>query len=327
MISAQALERAAMACMDCLGVATRDRALIVSNPPHRRVAKALLDAARGRTNVVRHIEYATLARHGEEPPDAVAHALEEATVALAPTVYSISHTRARIEATARGVRIAGMSSLSEAAFASALPIDYRSLEHSTAVVARALTAATTCRLTSTAGTDLTLELRGRAALEDNGNLRNPGAFGNLPAGEVYIAPIETIGDGTIVVDGSLAGYGLLRQPLRLRLHSGRIVDAAGEAADWLLRTLDAGRLGNGRTIAELGIGVNPCAHVTGTILDEKARGTAHVAFGTNVSFGGVTDASVHVDAVLLKPTMHLDDVLFVQDGEIRFEVSPLSGES
>jgi len=324
MILPHALERAAIACMDCLGVANRDRVLIVTNPPHRRVAKALLAAARGRADVVRHIEYATLARDGEEPPDAVAQALGEATVVLAPTVYSISHTRARIEATARGVRIAGMSSLPEAAFASALPIDYASLEHSTAIVARALTAATSCRLTSTAGTDLALQLRGRSAHEDNGHLREPGAFGNLPAGEAYIAPIETEGNGTIVVDGSLAGYGLLRQPLRLHVDGGRIVDAAGEAADWLLRTLDAGRPGRGRTIAELGIGVNPGAHVTGTtILDEKARGTAHVAFGTNVSFGGVNHAGVHIDAVLLKPTVHLDGVPFIEDGETRFETSPL----
>src|SRR5262245_15401876 len=318
-ISPQALERGAIACMDCCGVTSRDRVLIVSNPPQRRIADALLDAARKRADSVQHLEYPTLSRHGEEPPDAVALALGEATVALAPTVYSISHTRARIQATARGVRIAGMSSLTEAAFAAALPIDYVSLERSTAAVARALTAATTCRLTSAAGTDLTVQVRGRAAREDNGNLRAAGAFGNLPAGEAYIAPIETEGEGTVVVDGSLAGYGLLRKPLRLRLCQGRIVDAAGEAAGWLLETLDAGRPGGGRTIAELGIGVNPGAHVVGTtILDEKAWGTAHVAFGTNVSFGGANEAGGHLDAVLLKPTLQLDGVPFSQDGEVRW---------
>src|SRR5262245_26346087 len=318
-ISPQALELGAIACMDCLGV-SHDRVLIVSNPPQRRIAAALLDAARRRADHVRHIEYPTLSRHGEEPPDAVAHALGETTVAFALTVYSISHTRARIQATARGVRIAGMSSLTEAAFAAALPIDYVSLEQSTATVARALTVATTCRITSAAGTHVTLQISGRVAVEDNGNLRAAGAFGNLPAGEAYIAPIETEGDGTVVVDGSLAGYGLMRKPLRLRLRQGRIVDAAGEAADWLLETLDAGRPGSGRTIAELGIGVNPGAHVVGTtILDEKARGTAHVAFGTNVSFGGANEAGVHLDAVLLKPTLHLDGVPFIQDGEVRLK--------
>jgi leucyl aminopeptidase (aminopeptidase T) len=87
----------------------------------------------------------------------------------------------------------------------------------------------------------------------------------------------------------------------------------------LLTTLDAGAGGNGRTIAELGIGVNPGATVTGTvILDEKARGTAHVAFGTNISFGGANAAAVHIDAVLCRPTVCLDDATLIRDGEPQF---------
>jgi len=171
-------------------------------------------------------------------------------------------------------------------------------------------------------------LRRRTAREDNGDLRERGSFGNLPAGEAYIAPIETEGDGALVVDGSLAGYGLLRRPLRLHLRNGRIVEASGEAADWLLSTLDAGSLRGGRTVAELGIGVNPGAQIIGTnIVDEKARGTAHLAFGTNVSFGGVNDAGVHIDAVLLKPTLFLDGVRFIEDGEMRFKSMPLTEPS
>ena len=65
---------------------------------------------------------------------------------------------------------------------------------------------------------------------DDGNLQEPGAFGNLPAGEAYIAPLETVGDGTIVFDGGLAGYGLLRAPVRVRVEAGRVVDVSDEAA-------------------------------------------------------------------------------------------------
>jgi leucyl aminopeptidase (aminopeptidase T) len=98
------------------------------------------------------------------------------------------------------------------------------------------------------------------------------------------------------------------------------MDAEGEAADWLLTTLDAGTGQDGRAIAELGIGVNPGARVNGiNILDEKALGTVHVAFGTNVSFGGVNAAAVHVDAILLKPTVSLDDEPFIRDGDPEFD--------
>jgi aminopeptidase len=62
----------------------------------------------------------------------------------------------------------------------------------------------------------------------------------------------------------------------------------------------------GRTLAELGVGINPGAIVSGvSIVDEKARGTAHIAFGTNISFGGVNAARVHIDGVLLDPVLHL----------------------
>jgi leucyl aminopeptidase (aminopeptidase T) len=169
-----------------------------------------------------------------------------------------------------------------------------------------LTAAATCRITSPAGTDVTLTLAGRTAISDDGNLRATGAFGNLPAGEGFISPIETAGEGTIVFDGSIGGYGLLEEPLWVTLSGGRIVEAGGAAAPWLLSTLDAGGE-HGRSIAELGIGTNPAARLSGNILeDEKVKGTIHLAFGTSASIGGVNVSSVHIDGMVLRPTVELD---------------------
>jgi leucyl aminopeptidase (aminopeptidase T) len=244
----------------------------------------------------------------------VARALEWASAAIACTVYSLSHTRARVAATQRGVRIAGMSSLTEHAFAEALPIDYPRLARAVAVIATALEGADICRLTSAAGTELTLRLGGRSAIADDGNLRNPGAFGNLPAGEAYIAPVESFSEGVIVCDGSLAGYGLLAHPLTLHVSHGNLIEAQGEGSDWLLTTLAAG--GNrGRVMAELGIGVNPGAQLTGiSIVDEKTAGTAHIAFGTNTSFGGENAADVHIDAILREPSIDVDGTMLIDRG-------------
>jgi leucyl aminopeptidase (aminopeptidase T) len=173
-------------------------------------------------------------------------------------------------------------------------------------LAACLTPARSCRITTAAGTDVRLDLTGRDGRSDDGVLRHAGAIGNLPAGEGYIAPVEDRGEGTIVFDGSLATYGLLHEPLVVRLAGGRIVDAQGPAADWLLRTLDAGGE-HGRSIAELGIGTNPRARVHGNILeDEKAIGTIHLAFGASAGIGGVNRAAVHLDVVLRDPRIDLD---------------------
>jgi leucyl aminopeptidase (aminopeptidase T) len=305
-VTARDTTAAAHAALDCLGVGADDRVLVLSNVRERPVARAVAGAAQARAGTTQFLEYPALSRDGEEPPNSVARAMLEASVVFAVTTYSLSHTQARLAATAAGVRVAGMGGLDEQAFVEALPVDYKLLRESGARLAARLTAADSCRITSAAGTDVTLSIHGRRATSDDGHLQAPGAFGNLPAGEAYIAPLETIGDGTIVFDGAVAGFGLLAAPLCIQLQAGRIVAAEGEAADWLLSTLDDGGE-HGRSIAEIGIGTNPGAHLCGLIaVDEKARGTAHLAFGTSASFGGANQAGVHIDGILRAPMIELD---------------------
>ena len=74
-----------------------------------------------------------------------------------------------------------------------------------------------------------------------------------------------------------------------------------------------------RNMAEFGIGTNPKARITGTILeDEKVKGTAHIAFGTNASFGGKIQTSIHLDYVFDKPTITIDGREIVREGEFLF---------
>jgi leucyl aminopeptidase (aminopeptidase T) len=313
--AAAPLAAAAEAAADCLGVAAGDNVLVLCNERERAVAESLIAATRPRTRAVRLLQYPTLTRNGEEPPDHVAHAMLDASVVFATTTYSISHTQARLAATAAGSRIASMRGFTEA-FAQAMSVDYGHLRSLGARLAAALTAAESCRITSAAGTDVTLSVKSRRATADDGNLREPGAFGNLPAGEAYIAPLETVGDGVIIFDGALADYGLLPAPLSIRLEAGRAVDATGEAGDWLLSTLDAGGE-HGRQVAEIGIGTNPGAELCGLVaIDEKVLGTAHLAFGTSASFGGINQAGVHIDGMLRAPTIELDGVPVMHEGRL-----------
>ena len=210
-----------------------------------------------------------------------------------------------------------MPAISLDIFTRTLPVDYAELESRGRALADQLTAAERCHIVAPAGTDVELHLTGRTGRSDDGDLRAPGAFGNLPAGEAYIAPFEHAGEGMIVFDASIASSGLLDVPLRVDFVGGRAVAATGgEAAAVLLAVLDYGGE-NGRVVAELGIGTNPSATIIGRILeDEKAVGTIHIAFGTNTGIGGENQASVHIDGVVRAPTVELDGGAIMVDGRL-----------
>jgi leucyl aminopeptidase (aminopeptidase T) len=88
--------------------------------------------------------------------------------------------------------------------------------------------------------------------------------------------------------------------------NGRLVDATGEAGKQLLDILGDG---NGRILAEFGIGTNNKARLTGNIWEgEKVFGTVHIAFGSHKSFGGKTEAGVHIDCIIKEPVVFIDGV-------------------
>jgi leucyl aminopeptidase (aminopeptidase T) len=308
------LALAADVVLDRLGLNSGDSFLVVANPELVVIATALTEAARSRTPNVHMQEFPATSRDGEEPPQAVATAMGTASAITILTRFSLSHTHARMAATRAGARIASMPGISPEIFMRAIPIDYTDVERAGRALARKLTDAKRCRVTASGGTDLELLLEGRDAICEDGDLRAPSAFGNLPAGETYIAPVESHTHGTIVFDGSLGDWGLLDEPVTIELREGRIVTARGRAASSLLKTLDAGGA-NGRILAELGIGTNPGARISGQILEaEKAVGTVHLAFGTNTSYGGSNQAAVHIDGLVRDAVVELDGHAALRDG-------------
>jgi leucyl aminopeptidase (aminopeptidase T) len=242
-----------------LGVHSEDTVLVLCNEPQRPIAEALSAASRKRARTTRLFEYETLSRNSEEPAGEIAAAMLEASVVFATTAYSLSHTKARLVATAAGARLATMNGLTEDLFARALPIDYARLRTASGRLAAALTAAKSCRLTSAAGTEITLSIEDRRATADDGHLQQPGAFGNLPAGEAYIARWRRSATARSSSTARSPPTDSSTSRCASNSKNGRAVAADGEGAAWLLSTLDAGGE-HGRSIAEIGIGTNPAPY-------------------------------------------------------------------
>ena len=296
----------------CLAVKKGEEVLIVTDNTRKEIGEAIYEAAGnlGCERLLMVMNERELS--GQEPPKAVAAAMKSADVVIAPTAQSLTHTNARIEAAKAGTRVATMPGITEEMFSQgAMTADYSKVEKLTAVVTEMLSKASVAKIEKD-GHVLTININGRDGVPSPGVYREPGKCGNLPSGEAYIAPLEDGSEGEMIVDGSMVGIGKLDIPLHMVISGGKLRSVTGEKSenlDVLLKNETNG------TLCELGIGTNEAAVLNGIILeDEKVYGTVHIAFGTNTSFGGVNKAECHMDGIILRPTLYLDDVKVIEDG-------------
>lgn len=309
---------AKVAVEQCLNVKQGEKVLVVIDSLQREIGGALVEASRAIGAETMLMEMSPRDNHGQEPPDAFAAAMLYADVVIMPTTKSLSHTNARREANKMGARIASMPLITVDLMARTLGGDYTKMAEKCVEYGTLLKGTKEVHITSPNGTDLIFSLVGREIHLDNGIIHKPGDIGNLPAGEVYAAPLEGTSRGTLVIDGSMAGIGLLSEPLCMKVENGYVTEIKGKDAGALKEILDK----NGKdayNIAELGIGMNERATVTGNVLeDEKVLGTVHIALGDNTSMGGIISVSSHLDGVILSPTVVVDGKTILDKGKLLY---------
>lgn len=312
-----ALDRAVGTLLrDCLDLSPSEEMLVICNPITEELGALLRIHAQGEGGEATLAVISERETHAAEPPRAVAAAMLAVDIVVAPTIQSLSHTEARRAATKAGVRIASMPGVTDEMLARVMDADLRLLRKRGASIGRALGAGAEARITCPNGSNLRLGLEERTAIVDAGALNMRGAFGNIPCGEAFIAPVEGTADGTLVVDGSIAAIGKLSEPVELTVREGHLVDASGTDGERLMALLTE-HGPDGTNLAELGIGTNESAVLTGNLLeDEKILGTAHVAFGASAAIGGVVQVPIHLDCVVLQPTVEVDGAPIVEAGEL-----------
>ncbi|WP_135827659.1 aminopeptidase [Halorussus halobius] len=300
---------------DNMGAEAGESLLVVTDTDKRAIGRALFEAGDDLGLDAGVVETRPMERSGMEPPEYVSAAMQAADVVVCPTSASLTHTRAREDATEAGARVATMPGITERMFGEgAITADYAEVERLTAALTERLTAADEARIES-GGETLTLSLSGRDGIPSDGLVTESGDSGNLPSGESYVAPVEDTAEGAIAFDGGLVGVGELDEPLVVRIESGTIASVEGPSADEFREATAGDECA--RRVAELGLGTNPAAEIIGTVLeDEKVYGTCHVAFGDNHGFGGTIECDSHLDGIVLEPEVYLDDELVVSGGEV-----------
>ncbi|MEN3186431.1 MAG: aminopeptidase [Atribacterota bacterium] len=320
MVDLAPLMRGAMiAVRDCMGVRAGERVLVITDTGKLKLAEPFFLALHALGVDGTLLIMTPRSYHAEEPPREVRAALSACDVALLVTTMSLTHTHARMDATAQGIRIASMPGLTEDMMTvGAMTADYRKVSELSWKLARLMEKTKTVEITTDKGTNLKMSLEGRkpSLPPDDGLYQDKGRWGNLPAGEVYIAPLEESVEGLAVIDGSMAPIGLLSEPIYLTIRKGRVTEIrGGKEAQSLSSFLENLGDPNAYVVGELGIGTNHKARVTGNILeDEKAFRTVHIALGMNVDMGGVIESKTHNDGIICNPTVKFDGTMVMDKG-------------
>src|SRR3989338_5753086 len=116
-------------------------------------------------------------------------------------------------------------------FLDAMNVNYTRLAKKGLAIKKIWDKAKEIRVKTAAGTDLIFDVENKSANANIGCYHEQGEGGNMPAGEVYIAPrgIENV-NGVVVIDGSIKtvdGAMLVKSPLTVVIENGHVIRMEG----------------------------------------------------------------------------------------------------
>lgn len=227
---------------------------------------------------------------------------------------------------AGGTRVVSLSYLTTESAIRLLPTDVEEVRALGALTDRGgalMAAAREVRVTSPAGTDLTLRVGQYTGRTHNG-LVAKGTRQSLPAGQVSRVPDDGSANGVVVIDRSIAAndFKALTEPVRFTVRDGYVTAVDGD--------LEAGKLGRWLAahadreifhLTELAFGTNHRCRLTGVAApceDTHQAGCVSFALGADVHIGGRTMAPAHIDMTMADATLTLDGTPVVKDGALAF---------
>jgi len=319
------LQRCARVALEkCAGVRAGERVLVVTDTMRDlSVAQALMGAAMaaGAEGVL--VAIPTRRLTPQEPPAAVLAAMQATDIVFLHTTYSLTHSSARVQAQKAGARVISMPGVTEDGFLRTMSVDMDRLVRLTNRLADRVTLARTARVTTALGTDVRYEL-GHPVTTLDGVAEKSAELDTFPPGLFLSVPRDGGVSGRAVVDGAITQIGRLSSPVTMIFAEGRLVkiDGGGEAAR-LTQLLASLEDDNAYKFAAWGIGSNPGAALVGedpSFEGERIFGWTHVSTGSNATFpGGTVRAKIHLDGIISRPTVYLDDELILQDGKFQGE--------
>ncbi|MBS3055064.1 MAG: aminopeptidase [Candidatus Aenigmarchaeota archaeon] len=286
-----------------------EKIIIISDKPNMRYAKMFYKEATELSSKVYMIITEKMSRHGQEPDESVANSLSGASIIIAITSSSLAYTDAIHKSLLAGARFLSIPSFSSESLKNGAIAPYLQISTLVQKVYSSLKPVTKIKVTSGNGTDVSFSVEGRRWHAEDG-LIGRGKWANFPAGEVFIAPVETSVNGRIVFDHCR----LTKPPAEFHVQNGLIKKTKGRVIKLSKYFKEIGE--KARTVGEFGIGCNPKASFLGSFEDRKVLGAVHFGFGSNYNIGGIIKIPFHEDGVIEKPNVFVDGKLIIREGKL-----------
>ena len=305
---------------ECVKVKEGENVLIVTDTGMQlSIAEILAIACKERGAEVMITIMSPRQVEGNDPPPPISEAMQKAQVIFLACSRSIFHAHSRIKAQKAGARGISLTEFTEEdMFRGALEANFLETKELIDKVGEALRKAKEARITTKAGTNMYIDLKGRGSgvVTLNNICHEPGTFGAVIL-EASTSPNVGTAQGVIVCDASitLLKPGVVKEPVRAVVNDGMVTEISGGAearklSDLLAATGDP-KVYN---VAELGIGLNPKAKITGVqTQDEGVFGTCHFGIGSNITWGGNIKAATHFDFIMYAPKIELDGITILEN--------------
>jgi len=253
---------------------------------------------------VNWLEYEATGVHNSPIPLETLDIAQKSNLVIAMTEYSASSSLAPIARTQDTItRCASMPMVEKRMEETAFKADYKEVQKYATALHRMLNNAIAAEVLFSTHDKLFIDLRNRDAISEAGDCIKKGQFINFPSGEAFKAPYEaekdeikefgtskTHGIWPVRYDGELVKY---------IVKNNKIVEIIGDGKKAEEMRLFFKENDSRRNIAELGIGCNPKAVVTGNALEDEKVGL-HIAYGMSTHIGGKVKSDTHMDIVYAK---------------------------
>ena len=320
---------------NCLRVQANEQVVIITDKQTNEIGSALKEYI---SNITENIQLFVMEDYGQRPidfPDTIADAIRIADV----SIYAAQGAKGELQTfripmirtieTNKKLRHGHMIGITNEIMQDGMCSDYAEIQRISKLVYEKVKIANKIRVVTERGSDFTAGFSQELKwVVSDGDIRE-GFWKNLPDGEVFTAPIDV--NGTIIIDGCLGDFftekyaSLEDTPVFIEVINGRAVKETmkcdnKQLLDEFMKYLfeiDE----NSNRIGEFAIGTNTGLKklIYNLLQDEKFPGI-HVAFGSPypTKTGANWESKGHVDGVLIKPSIYIDDEIMMNKGEFCF---------